>query len=162
MSTTQTDTVMTVADFNRKVQDWTNQIRRKALRRLQDATTGKTSGKGRRSLKPSRKYDYGEVYSTGFKFAYYLVFLHYGVGKGYIRQNGTVVRGHKDKRFKNKFGHMAYTNDTRPIARQATDWIDVEIREGIDRLADIAQEYHGDKAAMDVLNQKHKLLIDKQ
>jgi hypothetical protein len=162
MPTTQTDNAMTVEDFNRKVKDWTNQVRRKALRRLQDATTGKASGEGERSLKPSLKYDFGEVYSTGFKFNYYLVFLHYGVGRGYIRQNGTVVRGHKDSRFKNKFGRMAYRNDTRPIARRPTDWIDVEIREGIDRLADIAQEYHGDKAAMEILNQKHKLLIDKQ
>jgi hypothetical protein len=148
MPTTQTDTAMTVADFNQKVKDWTFHIRRKALRRLRDATSGKSSGNGARSLKSSFKYDYGEVYSTGFKFEYYLVFLHYGVGKGYMRQNGTVVR----KRM----------NDTRPIARRAADWIDVEIRQGIDRLADIAQEYHGDKAAMDVLNQKHKLLIDKQ
>jgi hypothetical protein len=162
MPTTQTDNAMTVEDFNRKVRDWTNQIRRKALQRLRDATTGQTSGKGRRSLRASLKYDYGEVYSTGFKFEYYLIFVHYGVGKGYIRQNGTVVRGHKDTRFKNKFGRMAYTNDTRPIARQAADWIDVEIRQGIDRLADIAQEYHGDKAAMDVLDQQHNRLINKQ
>jgi hypothetical protein len=153
---------MTVADFNRKVQDWTNHIRRRALRRLRDATSGQASGKGRRSLKSSLKYDYGEVYSTGFKFEYYLVFVHYGTGRGYIRQNGTVVRGRKDTRIKNKSVRTAYANDTRPIARQAADWIDAEIRAGIDRLADIAQEYHGDKAAMEVLNQKHKLLIDKQ
>jgi hypothetical protein len=162
MPTNQTDNAMTVEAFNQQVKEWTFHIRKKALRRLRDATSGKSSGNGRRSLRSSFKYDCGELYSTGFKFEYYLVFVHYGVGRGYIRQNGTVVRGHKDKRFKNKFGRMAHTNDMRPVARRSADWLDGEIRGSIDHLADIAQKYHGDKAAAEILNQKHKLLIDKQ
>jgi hypothetical protein len=162
MPNTQTNNVMTVADFNQKVKEWTTRVRSKALARLKNDTTGNCSGKGVRSLRSSLKYDFGEVYSTGFKFNYYLVFLHYGVGRGYIRQNGTVVRGRKDASAnRKKITRTAY-NDSRPVARHAFDWLDIEVRDAIDRLADIAQEYHGDKAAASVLNQKNKLLIDKQ
>lgn len=158
---------ISVQEFNKQVKDWTYQVRALALRRLTAATTGDSSGKAKRSLTPSLKYNSGEVFSTGFKFAYYLVFIHYGVGRGYIHQNGTVIRG---RLYNNKYklyrgrpakSWKSYSGDTRPIARYGFDWIDDEIRNSIDRLADIAANYHGDKAAKEIIKDSYKLLIDK-
>ena len=159
---------ITVAEFNRQVQDWTYQVRSRALTRLAEATTGEYSGKAKRSFTPSLKYDYGEAYSTGFKFAYYLVFIHYGVGRGYIHKNNTVVRGrkandkHKFYRGKPAKKWKNYNQDNRPILRNAYDWLDVEIKKSFDRLADAAANYHGDRAAQEVMQNSNKLLINKR
>lgn len=162
MPETKTDKAITMAEFNKQVRDWTYRVRSRALSRLNDATTGDASGKGKRSLKPSMKYDYGEVYSTGFHFLYYLVFIHYGVGNGYIRSNGTVMRGRKDSARNLLKKSRSYENDSRPVARHGFDWLDIEIRNSFEEFADIVQEYHGDKAAQEIFNQKDKLLIEKQ
>lgn len=163
----QTEPAITVEQFNKQIKDWTFQVRGRARSRLQQATTGESSGKGQRTISPSFKSAYGEVYSTGFKFAYYLVFIHYGVGRGYIRKNGTVIRGHRDNdkyrlyRGKPAKSWKDYTSDHRPVMRTGFDWLDIEVRKNIERLADIAAAYHGDKAAESVMKQANKLLIDK-
>lgn len=159
---------ITVDQFNKQVKDWTFKVRGKARGRLRQATTGESSGKGQRTLSPSFKSAFGEIYSTGFKFSYYLVFVHFGVGRGYIRKNGNVVRGHRGDNDKYRMyrGKPAktwkeYTGDHRPVARYGFDWLDIEVRNNVDRLADIAASYHGDKAAQAVIKDTNKLLIDK-
>lgn len=159
---------ITVEQFNKQIKDWTFQVRGKARSRLRQTTTGKSSGKGQRTLSPSFKSSFGEIYSTGFKFSYYLVFVHFGVGRGYIRKNGNVVRGHRGDNDKYRMyrGKPAktwkeYTGDHRPVARHGFDWLDSEVRNNIERLADIAASYHGDKAAQAVIKDTKKLLIDK-
>ena len=159
---------ITVEQFNKQVKDWTFQVRGRARSRLRQATTGESSGKGQRTLSPSFKSSFGEIYSTGFKFSYYLVFVHFGVGRGYIRKNGNVVRGHRGDNDKYRMyrGKPAktwkeYTGDHRPVARHGFDWLDIEVRNNVERLADIAASYHGDKAAQAVIKDTNKLLIDK-
>ena len=160
---------ITVSEFNKQVKDWTKKVQSRAKSRLRDATTGDSSGRGLRSITPSYKYDYGELFSTGFHFSYYLVFIHYGVGRGYVRKNGTVVRGRRDDNTKfmtYRNGIPAetwksYENDKRPVRRFGFDWMDIEIRNNLEKLADIAVAYHGDKAAKEVMQQATKLLIDK-
>lgn len=168
------DILISVAEFNKEVKDWTNSVRRKAYSRLSDATTGEYSGQLKRSFKSSLKFRNGEAESTGFKFNYYGVFIHYGVGRGYVHLNGVVVRGRSLS--KQEKGHylirgdkkkdiskmkVAFDPSGRPITRYGFDWIDIEIRNNIEKMADIAQEYHGDKAAREVLKQANKLLIQK-
>ncbi|WP_456088779.1 hypothetical protein [Parabacteroides sp.] len=163
-----TETAITVEQFNKQVKDWTFQVRGRAKGRLRQATTGESSGKGLRTISPSFKSQYGEIYSTGFKFSFYLVFIHYGVGRGYIRKGGSVIRGHRgdNDKFRMYRGRPAktwkeYAGDHRPVARHGFDWLDIEIRGNIERLADVAAAYHGDKAAAAVLKETNKLLIDK-
>lgn len=163
-----TDPIITVEQFNKQVKNWTFQVRGRSKSRLRQATTGESSGKGMRTISTSFKSSYGEIYSTGFKFSYYLVFIHYGVGRGYVRKGGSVVRGHRGDNDKYRMyrGRPAktwkeYAGDHRPVARHGFDWLDTEIRGNIERLADIAAAYHGDKAAAAVIKESHKLLIDK-
>lgn len=158
---------LTVQEFNKQIKDWTYQVRYRAASRLAAGTKG-ASGNGNRLFNPSFKYNYGEIFSTGFKFAYYLVFVHYGVGRGYIHKNNTVVRGrkandkHKFYRGKPAKKWKNYNQDNRPILRNAYDWLDVEIKKSFDRLADAAANYHGDRAAQEVMQNSNKLLINKR
>lgn len=162
------DKTMTVEEFNQGVKDWTFNVQSRSRGRLNDATSGGESGVGKRSLRPSFKEELGEIYSTGFKFAYYLVFIHYGVGRGYIHKNGSVMRGHRSDNNKYRMYHgkpaatwKDYSTDQRPVMRYGFDWLDIEIRDALSKLADKAAEYHGDKAALSILSQSNKLLIDK-
>lgn len=163
-----TQPFITVEDYNKQIKDWTFQVRGRAKSRLRQATTGESSGKGLRTISPSFKSQDGEIYSTGFKFSFYLVFIHYGVGRGYIRKSGNVIHGRRTDNDKYRMyrGRPAkkwkeYTGDHRPVARHGFDWLDVEVRENIEQLADIAAAYHGDKAAKAVVKEANKLLIDK-
>ena len=149
-----TETTITVEQYNKQIKDWTFQVRGRAKGRLRQATTGESSGKGQRTISPSFKSQFGEIYSTGFKFSFYLVFIHYGVGRGY-NDKYRMYRGRPAKTWKE------YAGDHRPVARHGFDWLDIEIRGNIERLADIAAAYHGDKAATAVLKEANKLLIDK-
>lgn len=163
-----TDPAITVEVFNKQIKEWTFQVRGRAKSRLRQTTTGESSGKGQRTISPSFKSSFGEIYSTGFKFSYYLVFIHYGVGRGYIRKGGNVIRGHRadNDKYRTYRGRPAktwkeYAGDHRPVIRYGFDWLDTEIRGNIERLADIAAAYHGDKAAAAVIKESNKLLIDK-
>lgn len=159
---------ITIEQFNTQIKDWTFQVRGRAKSRLRQATTGESSGKGMRTITPSFKSSFGEIFSTGFKFSFYLVFIHYGVGRGYIRKSGNVIRGHRSDNDKYRMyrGQPAktwkdYIGDHRPVARHGFDWLDIEIRGNIDKLADIAANYHGDKATLAIMKQANKLLIEK-
>lgn len=159
---------ITVEDFNKSVRNWTFNVQNRARGRLNEATSGGESGTGKKSLRPSFKENFGEIYSTGFKFAYYLVFIHYGVGRGYIHKNGSVVRGHRpdNNKYRMYRGQPAstwknYQADNRPVMRNGFDWLDIEIRSDLSILADKAAEYHGDKAALSILSRGKNLLIDK-
>ena len=159
---------VSMEEFNKQVGQWSFATRQKVLARLGSATTGDASGKGKRSLRVSMKKDFGEVFSTGFKFNFYLVFIHYGVGRGYVRRGGTVVRGHRTdnnkwRMYRGKEARTVkdYGSDLRPVLRRGFDWLDVEIRRNIDKLADIAAAYHGDKAAKEVAEGMYKMQIEK-
>lgn len=159
---------ITVDEFNKSVKDWTFNVHSRARGRLNEATSGGDSGIGKKSLRPSFKEEFGEIYSTGFKFVHYLVFIHYGVGRGYIHKSGNVVRGHRtdNNKYRMYRGKPAsawkdYSTDHRPVMRFGFDWLDIEIRDALSNLADKAAEYHGDKAALSILSQGKNLLIDK-
>ena len=81
------------------------------------------------------------------------MFVAYGVGNGYIREGGKVVRGsHNPNRI------VA----SGPIRRRPVDWLDKNIENQIQGLADIAGDYYGDKAAENVLEQLNRVTIIKK
>ncbi len=79
--------------------------------------------------------------------------MAYGVGRGYVRMGGTVVRGSKNPKTKVKSG---------PLARRPKDWFDATLSREINGLADIAGEYYGDKSAQGVLDELDWLTIVKK
>lgn len=108
------------------------------------------------SLQARDKKSAGEIESIAFKFLRHGVYFHYGVGRGYIRQGNTVIRG-----YRKAIKHQT-TTAKGPILRRPVNWIDGEIGQHFDELADIAQKYHGDDAMRAVLLSANKLSIQKK
>lgn len=142
---------MTAEEFNERVRAWGETVRSRSLGTLV-AETQTYSGNLRSRLKAATDMDRGDglAHAVAFKFMRYGVFVAYGVGNGYIRQGGSVVRGsHNQNR------HVA----SGPIRRRPVDWLDRNIEEQMGGLADIAGDYYGDRAARDVLDQIDRVTI---
>ncbi|MEI7723479.1 MAG: hypothetical protein WCK09_00385 [Bacteroidota bacterium] len=54
------------------------------------------------SIRNTYYYEYGEIYRLGFSFAREGIFVHKGVGRGYVMANGTVVKISKTLGFNRK------------------------------------------------------------
>ena len=107
--------------------------------------------------------DTGEAKGIGFKFAKHGIYVHYGVGRGYVYSNGTVVRAqrirkgdalwyqHLAKGYTRKEIAKKYVAGSGEIRRKPVDWLDSVLKSSIGELADIVCEYHGDKAMEQIL-----------
>lgn len=145
---------MTAEEFNERVRAWGETVRSRSLGTLV-AETQTYSGNLRSRLKAATDMDRGDglAHAVAFKFMRYGVFVAYGVGNGYIRQGGRVVRGSHDP-------NRIVTPG--PIRRRPVDWLDNNIEQQIQGLADIAADYYGDNAARDVLEQIGRVTIAKK
>lgn len=146
--------IMSANEFNQRVKDWGETVRSRSLGTLV-AETNVYSGELRSRLKfaTNTARDDGLVHAVAFKFLRYGVFVAYGVGNGYIRQGGRVVRGSHDPNRNVKPG---------PIRRRPVDWLDKNVEQQMQGLADIAADYYGDNAARDVLEQIDRVTIAKK
>lgn len=144
---------MSAGEFNDRVKAWADTVRSRSLGTLV-AETQVYSGdlRGRLKAAVNKAHDDGLAHAVAFKFVRYGVFVAYGVGNGYIRFNGRVVRGsHNPNR------HVP----PGPIRRRPVDWLDKNVEQQMQGLADIAAEYYGDRAAKDVLEQIDRVTIVK-
>lgn len=178
------DKLMTVEEFNNRVTKWALVIKQKSKRTL----SSNTNSSGRLALNidkfVDKLSDHDPAYKVKFNFLRYGVYRAYGVGRGYVCINGVVVRGYRvrsDREIKRKefsttasemlkrgylvrdinMAKQVDTNDLR-VARKSLDWIDSHIKEGIDELADMVQEFYGDEALKQMLENFHKLQIKKK
>lgn len=176
--------LMTVEQFNATVNDWAEKIRRASSSSLQTGTH--STGQLRVSLTPfvDKYNEKSPAYKVAFRFLRYGVFRAYGVGRGYIAVNGTVVRGGhtttlqqvRDRRLRiianraadgltktqlrrSKIGDV---DDKRAIKRKPLDWIDGHLNGSVGQLADAVQAYYGDAALRNMLTEFNKTKIVKQ
>jgi hypothetical protein len=172
--TNSTPNLITEEEFNRAVKDWSIQIRNKIR---YNAPIGKDSLPDNKKLvftKAFVKEYHGVSGKIQFSFERHGVFVHYGVGRGYVREGNQLKRGRRlDQNERSEAYRRGYkTKEVRkmkhadasggPINRTAVDWFDVEIKAGIRRLADIAQDFYGDKVLEGMLKQMDKALIEKK
>lgn len=176
--------LMTVEEFNNKVSKWALVVKSKAKRTLAD----KTHATGRLALNiekfTDKLSDHDPVYKIKFNFLRYGVYRSFGAGRGYVIVDGRPVRGYRvrsDKEIRQKtFGPEAAEmlkrgylvrdiNMAKKVfaedltkARQPLDWIDIHINTGIDELADLVQDYYGDEALKQMLENLPKLKINKK
>jgi hypothetical protein len=119
--------------FNGILLRWKNTVRRSAISNVLKMSghgkagafskilTHKTEGKLAQSIQSNTRKDYGEISMVGFDFPRHGVFFHHGVGRGWERIGGKVVRTAK--------GPMK-------AARIPKNWINSEIDRTISKLAD--------------------------
>ena len=168
-----TPNLITEAQFNQAVGEWAIRTRDRIRR---NAPVGYDSLPDNEKLvytQSSTSGKHGVVNAVKFSFERHGVFVHYGVGNGYVRKGNQIVRGRRataeEKEQKLKRGYtrkeagkwkIAYTSG--PIMRKPVDWFDVEIRTGIKELADVAQAFYGDKAMKKLLEMINRATIEKK
>ena len=185
---------MTAAEFNAQVRKWADEIKSMAQQALATGTHG--TGRLRDEmaafvdkathLTASMENDGVEVaYKVKFGFDRYGVFRAYGVGRGWVRVNGVLVRGFR-ARSESEIRNKTYNVFTTELSRQGytmrdintfkflsqekgtgkvrtpLDWLDQHINRRINELADYMQEYYGDVAMQTLLRELGKIRIVKK
>lgn len=151
--TETTPPLITSDQFNDKVRGWTISTRSR-MKKNAPVFAGEDSGfRTEPKLAASltyriRKNEENVSSLLKFQFPRHGVFVHYGVGRGYIRQGNTVIRSSRSR--------------TTGINRHPDDWFDVEIRERLPELAEITQEFYGDWALDDMLSKIEKFTIQRK
>ena len=174
--------LMTEAEFNAAVKAWASGVRMSSSRNLDSMVKhdekdwkNRTSKHLKQSLSASFKVNTGIVQRIRFQFERHGVFLHYGVGRGYVRVGNSIVRGRRLQEFEHarmmqkgyqkkelKNYKVLEKNSSGQVERKPVDWIDVEIRTGLKTLANVAQEFYGDVAMKRILDQMDKATITKK
>ena len=167
--------LMTVDEFNRGVKAWGDAVRQ-ASRGALSMLTKVYSGRLRGSLKSkvNKGNDDGVAKAIAFRFERYGVFVSYGVGRGWVREGGVVVRAQrvkKDTPLYNEYLKRGYRKSDMPKyldiqrsgkGRQPKDWLDSVIEKHIGGLADLAGEYYGDASMRQVLEEFDRIKINKK
>ena len=151
--TESTPKLITTQEFNEKVRGWTISVRSRMARNSPKYTgvewKKRVDPKLAASLSHRIRKDSENISSRiKFQFARHGVFVHYGVGRGYVRESGMVVRSSRSR--------------TTGVNRRPNDWFDVEIRNNMEDLAEIAQEFYGDWALDDMLSKIEKFTIQRK
>lgn len=145
---------METQEYNAKVDAWGKETRNKLKANIAVMTNLFTGGlRNKLTSKVRIGRDDGEANAVGFRFLRHGAYVAYGVGRGYVRKGGQVVRGSKNPKTKVKSG---------PLARHPKDWFDATLSREINGLADVAGEYYGDKSAQGVLDELDRLTIVKK
>lgn len=164
---------MTQEEYELRLQDWAEGARNAMRGKISGGTkgSGKLSKDIRIKVKENRRTS---GHSIGFNFKRYGVFVHYGVGRGWIRQGGAVVRGTKVKKGSDleaqlkKRGYAKrdirkyVTGGGGSSSRRPVDWFDSVLRALIGDLADIAGEYYGDNAVAQLEEMLSRMTLEKK
>jgi hypothetical protein len=149
------DKLMTIDEFTARLKAWGMEVKSVANANL----SGTHGSGGLARMKVSSGYKQAKDYHfVSFKFPRHGVFLEYGVGRGWIRQDGQVVRGqrtHKGDAIYNQLQQKGYSDkEIRGYAvqtgakagkgRKPLLWLDNAINAKAEGIADLAQEYYGD------------------
>jgi hypothetical protein len=136
-------------EYNRRVTAWGSALGNKIRASIRALTT---KGKGDlvKSLRLKATKWYGEVDLLSYHFVRHGVFVHKGVGRGYMMRGGSVVRGYKPGRdlkiFKNKNAFpRSKILKSNTFNRQPLEWFNPVVQENIEGLADLIAELDADK-----------------
>lgn len=154
---------ISTAEYNAQASRWSADVK-KLLKSSISMLSSKGKGDLLRSLRKQDKLHFGEIRKITFQFARHGIFWSYGLGRGYVRLDGKVVRGRSATKDEKEYakaktrtiGKVMY--DASDINREPVDWFDEKLDERIPLLADIVAEYWGDKAMF----QASKMKIQKK
>ena len=164
---------MTQEEFELRLQVWAETARSHMQGKISSGTHG--SGKLSKDIKIKVKENRdGSGHSIGFNFKKYGVFVHYGVGRGWIRQGGTLVRGSRVKKgsvleaqlkqrgYNSKDIKKYVVSASGGKGRKPVDWFDSVLRAEIQELANIAEEFYGDNALKRLEEMLSRMTLEKK
>ena len=150
-------------EYNAMIRKWSAMVRRKIFGntlKLRNGkpgavTRGASSGKTRLEFKLKDNllykphYQYGQIDGIGYSFERHGVFVHKGVGRGYIMVGDTVVRGRKPsnelkKLAKREGREVPNIILSGPIRRHPVDWFNTIIDKNVPELADKVAQMNAD------------------
>lgn len=141
---------MTKKEHNSQVREWMLDMRRDLKRQIRMMTSSEKKELVRSLRYRTESYD-KIITKIAFQFAQHGVFWHYGVGRGYVREGGKVVRGRNSTSVeklvaarKNRVAGKVLNAENTAIKRQPKEWFDPIYEKRIDSLGDILANYHGD------------------
>lgn len=168
--------MMTEAEYDAQLRQWTAQIHSKA--RLALVVGTHSSGRLAQSIQHYvDKMRDGSGRHIAFRFEPYGVFRQYGAGRGWVVINGVPVPGYrvvslKDRyqqrnwgaealdMLRNGYSHRDVKSAKKVLAKQLSgkkreplDWLDGRIQQGAQELGNIAQAYWGDVALRSLAEQ---------
>jgi len=154
-----------LSQFNLMVKRWSAMVRRKlygsvlrfrngkpgAVTRGLERGSGRTEYKLKDNLSYKPGYYYGQIDSVSYRFERHGVFVHKGVGRGYIMSGGVVVRGHKPSKELIKYAKaqnraVGNTILSGPVRRQPADWFNIIMDKNVPELADKVAKLNADAA----------------
>ena len=163
--------------FNVSVKGWARDVRRTLAKQAREAPKHNTKESENRktpklakSISVGFKKSYGAISQISFSFARHGLFIHYGVGRGYILEGNKVkygrrLQGDEVGRLLNRgysrkeIAKMRFRyKDEGENKREPIDWFDVEIRKGMKWLAEYAGDFYGEKAMNAIVEQIEKPL----
>lgn len=137
-------------EFNSRVAGWGGDVAGKIRMSIRSLTT---KGKGDlvKSLRMDTRKDFGEIDRIGYKFNRYGVFVHKGVGRGYIMKGGVVVKGYRPGKVLKSMANNS--NKALPdkialsgtINRKPKPWLNPVIDDNIEKLANMVAEMRADQ-----------------
>jgi len=150
-------------DYNQMIRRWAAMVRRKlvgSVLRMQKGKSGavtrgvkrlqsRTEFKLRDNMAYRTHQDYGIIDGVGFRFERHGVFVHKGVGRGYVMVGGMVVRGSRPgdilkayAKSKNRSAEKSVLIG--PGRRQPVEWFNPILDQHVPELADKVAKMNAD------------------
>lgn len=147
-----TPNLITPEQFNEKVRGWTISVRQRMAANAPVSSGADSPFRKEPRLATTLSHSINKTDNIASRIKYQFprhgVFVHYGVGRGYVRSGNTVTRSSRSR--------------TTGINRRPDDWFDVEVRNNMEQLGEIAQEFYGDWALEDMLSKIEKFTIQRK
>jgi len=149
----QTPNLVTSEVFNDNVKAWANKVKAQII-----SNAPRSKGVLTSSIITQQRKIYNVTNAVKFKFAPQGIYVHYGVGRGLSRSGGRVIhaKSEQNARYRKKDYKIS---ENQPKGREAIDFFNSTIRQNIENLADITQEYYGDEAMKKILNEFDRMII---
>ena len=151
--------------YNQMVRHWSAMVRRKLYGSVLRFSNGKAGAVTRGIKRPQRRteyklrnnlafrthQDYGLVDGVGFLFERHGVFVHKGVGRGYVMSGGMVVRGYKPGKevaayAKAQNRAVGNTLLIGPVRRKPEEWFNPILDQNVPELADKVAQLNANAA----------------
>lgn len=146
--------MMTIQEFDILLKNWGQSVKRDATLKLSRHTH--STGALQHINVRAGFSDKMSAHFVGFNFKRYGVFVAYGVGSGWVRQGGTVVRTAQGPQKPAKY-HPGYVLVRRPL-----DWFDSSLDAHINRISLLAANYYGDQAVQTTIDAMRRAKIIKK
>lgn len=156
MAELENERLMTDDEFRQKLEVWSNKIHRGAVQVITAETiayTGSLLGITQDTVVRNEGEQIRSYARVRFRFPRHGAFVHYGVGRGWIRQSGTVVRGWR---------HSVKKVSKNAKGRKAVDFLDRHIQANANEFIDLAMEWTQDRALSAIRKELRKMTLTKK